>query len=625
MNRAEEIVAKLQEYSDAYYQGHELISDADFDALEDELRSIDPENSWFKKNRESVYGAKYPHPYEFVGSIDKIHSLAESKIHDFVLEVSAKLDGTSMVAYFEEGKLVRALTRGDGYYGMDVTPHYLAITKKYPVRIPAWFTGAIRGEVVFANSNWERFKKKYPDAKAPRNSGTGLVNAKEVNEEDEALLDYVIYDVLAVNRDTLTRRELLGSFGIPTAPSWLVGSADLTEDYLVTVYQQWSEYFPIDGLVLRGICQIYEKDGMYHYTKHQEAFKFQAEIKATTVKDIEWQVGRTGKLTPVLKVEPVFLSGAEVTSITAHNAALVLEKQLGRGAHITAYRSGEVIPRLHEVLVSSDDVHLPTHCPYCGQPLEWSETHKDLYCRNDNCEGLLKFRCFNFLEIMCSDVKGIGEAFEEQLWEAVTDFARVESIANFWGALMELRPEQYSSFTPSAKKLVEEIQSVLCSTEIDVTKLFLSLGIKLLGTEAAKQLGSNPVAITLFTDADSPDFLQTAISTLLPTQVALGKNIMANRELLSDIDFILVQYDKVLHFATKQEVRLYAVTGSLSVPRKQFQQQLAAKGWQMTETMSKAEVLITDDPSSSSSKNKQADKLGVKKMTEADFRSTYKI
>lgn len=355
MNRAEEIVAKLQEYSDAYYQGHELISDADFDALEDELRSIDTENSWFKKNRESVYGAKYPHPYEFVGSIDKIHSLAESKLHDFAIEVSAKLDGTSMVAYFENGKLVRALTRGDGYYGMDVTPHYLAITKKYPVHVPAWFTGAIRGEVVFTNANWERFKKKYPDAKAPRNSGTGLVNAKEVNEEDEALLDYVIYDVLAVNRDTLTRRELLGSFGIPTAPSWMAAFDTLTEDNLVTLYNDYSQYFPIDGLVLRGICQIYEKDGMYHYTKHQEAFKFQAEIKTCTPKGITWQMGRTGKLTPVLNIEPLVLSGAVISNVTLYNIDFV-ERYILPAEEIAVTRSNEVIPKVAFVIINGEKV-----------------------------------------------------------------------------------------------------------------------------------------------------------------------------------------------------------------------------------------------------------------------------
>ena len=149
-----EIVAKLTKYSEAYYRGEEIVDDATFDALEDELRKLDPENEYFNHLREkSGYGTKIKHRYEFIGSLDKIHSVEESELLHSPVILSAKLDGASLVTYFTDGKLDYSVTRGDGEFGMDVTQHYLAITKKYQLSIPEHSTGAVRGEVGFTNNN----------------------------------------------------------------------------------------------------------------------------------------------------------------------------------------------------------------------------------------------------------------------------------------------------------------------------------------------------------------------------------------------------------------------------------------------------------------------------------------
>ena len=333
MDTIAELVARLEQLSYSYYTGNEEVDDATFDELEDMLRKLDPNNPYFKKNRETVpaYGTKANHIYAFIGSLDKIHSMSESKISGDVW-LSAKLDGTSLVTYFIDGKLDKAVTRGNGKEGMDVTQHYLAVTKKYSVTVPEGFTGAIRGEVVFTFDNWNKFKNIHPEAKAPRNSGTGLINQKEVQPE-EKLLDYVIYDIVATNQPTYTYWDFLEKFNIPLAPHMLIFGA--TDDVLAHYYLEWKLTYPIDGLVLRKATTTFEKlagSECYIYNKQQQAYKFQAEVKEVEVKGITWQLGRTGKLTPVLNIEPTEMTGAIVSNITAHNAAmvaLVFERAVG--------------------------------------------------------------------------------------------------------------------------------------------------------------------------------------------------------------------------------------------------------------------------------------------------------
>ncbi|MCM1322931.1 MAG: hypothetical protein NC218_01960 [Acetobacter sp.] len=632
----EQIVEQLTEWSNAYYEGNQRVTDVEYDYLEDALRQRDPLNSWFTHNREQVnHGTKVRHKYEFIGSIEKIHELGESRVlgnqrnsntSSQVLNITGKLDGTSMVTYFVDGKLDYSATRGDGVWGIDVTKHFLAIARKYQLHIPKNFTGGIRGEVIFKNKSWEVFKAKHPEAKSPRNSATGLVNQKDV-QVDEDLLDWVVYDFVGSSVGEADYWSYLESFGFPMAPSIFCSASAVSEGYLQSLFDTWKQEFPLDGLVLREpLPPRATTDGIYLYSKHQEAFKFQAEIKECKVTDIVWQMGRTGKLTPVLKIEPVEMSGAVVTSITAHNMQNVKEKRLGKGATIRAYRSGEVIPTLLDVLSYASNTVIPTTCPYCGQELEVTPTGKDIVCNNDDCKGKNKFRIYNFLEVICSDIKGLGEVFLENFVnETSEDFGFDPddvSLNEFLVAAVNHWGQPYKTLGNADNKVAVAILDQLVNKIIPADKFLLSLGIKLLGTEAAKRLASTPAKTEAMLEALlSNDIMQIGHSIREAVQTnALTQNIMSSRDYIAQIYSF---FKGKIVFPKQVALRYYAITGSLSKGRKEIQDEFKAKGWEMTDNLNKAECLITNDPNSGSSKNVKAKSLNKDVLTEADFRQKY--
>ena len=615
-----EIVAKLTKYSEAYYKGEEIVDDATFDALEDELRKLDPKNEYFNHLREkSGYGTKIKHRYEFIGSLDKIHSVEESELLHSPVILSAKLDGASLVTYFTDGKLDYSVTRGDGEFGMDVTQHYLAITKKYELSIPEHFTGAVRGEVVFTNSNWQKFKALHPEAKAPRNSGTGLINQKTVCAEEE-LSDFVVYDIVATNIPVPNDLSLLEQFGYPIAPHTTVTSP--INETMLELFTNWKQTYPIDGIVIRQVSnQLTSNSSIYHYTKNQEAFKFQAELKLCKVRKIEWQLGRTGKLTPVLRIEPVEMSGAIVSRITAHNAANVQALHLGKGAEILAYRSGEVIPTIKDIVTPADEVIIPTHCPYCGSKLEYSPTAKDIYCTYDECEGKDKFKVFNFIEVICSDVKGIGDSFLEAFLAElqIDQYPRSSAIARFICAIKTKRNSQFSTLGTADNKIANQVIETILSPVLPAEKFWLSLGIRLLGNESAKRLAANNSEILAIISYQDREYLREALALTLP-----GQNVLALNVLTAMNDIREINAELSCSFSTPTTTnRYYAITGSLSKSRKAIQEEFLAHSWEMTENLAKAELLITNTPESNSSKNQKARQLGKQVLSEEEFRIKY--
>lgn len=619
MDTIAELVARLEQLSYSYYTGNEEVDDATFDELEDKLRKLDPNNPYFKKNRETVpvYGVKANHIYEFIGSLEKIHHMSESKLKAN-LWASAKLDGTSLVTYFTNGKLDKAVTRGNGKEGMDVTQHYLAVTKKYSVTVPEGYTGAIRGEIVFKKTNWLKFKEIHPEAKAARNSGTGLINQKEVQPEEE-LLDYVIYDIVATNQPTTNFWGFLEKFGIPVAPHRLF--AGITDNQLLELYESWGLMYPIDGIVLRQADTTFEKlaaSECFIYNKKQEAYKFQAEIKEVEVKDITWQLGRTGKLTPVLNIEPTEMTGAIVSNITAHNAAMVAKMKLGKGAKVFACRSGDVIPFLKDVIEPAEKVEIPTTCPYCGEPLSYTNTKVDICCMNPDCPGKAKEKIYNFLENVCSDIKGLGDVFLETLVEEVCkgDYSIAKFIDN-----CDYVNFPIEAFGNADNMVASRVITRILSTTWSAEAFWLGLGIKLLGQSAASTLSkhkelSDQVIDSLLNMNIEP--AREALDKLFPGQRVLKENILSSAEEISKV----VKASLPLHLAYSEitEVRYYAITGSLSKPRKEIQEEFATYGWEMTDNLNKAKVLITN-ADSNSSKAVKAKQLGKLVMTEEQFRN----
>lgn len=645
-NSSNTIVSQLKVASDAYYKGSPIMSDSEFDALEDSLRKQDPNNSWFSNiTRESAeYGKKVQHKYCQIGSVDKIRSLTESRLRKSTdaCSISLKLDGSSMVVYYTNGQVDYAATRGDGTYGMDVTSKYNKIVEKYNITIPKDFCGSIRGEVVMSQKNWLSYKSIYGDAKMARNVGTGLLNRKEVSDELQ-YVDYVVYDVIASNSDeTLKTSNLqdsnwntLDMFGYPVCPHISnVMLSSLTEDNLKTLYEQWCELFPADGMVFEyrtGITEQFDSFGSHYITRINEAYKFPAEEKETTVTSIEWNLTRTGKLVPTVCVEPVFLSGATVSRASGYNVKFIESMNIVPGCRVSIRRSNEVIPEIRSVVEPScNKMEIPVVCPKCGAQLSRTATGVDLICTNASCEGGAYNKLSYFIKCVCEDVKGVGDVYVEHFIECMPEKTILGVLHT---AKKMCKDDSYSHYlieslgTAEKCLTLEHVRNKLNVQNLDAYNFFVALGIPMFGQVMSRDLCSDSDTlrdiIVSLREKDSHK-VQNTLLRKFP-----GKVEMTNK-FLSYLDFLstLIQDDlfndiEQVWCKSKTQYRLYAVTGSVSLPRKQFEQKMQTLGWAMTDNVTKAEVLINNDNTSNSSKNVKAKNAGIPIVTEQQFEQIY--
>ncbi len=624
----------IAEVSQAYYStGTSPLSDAEFDALLEEERRENPNSPvlgvghGYDINKDWRKDKKIPHKYGIVGSLDKCHNWDELPKAFQITEdriAALKLDGSSCVMYYKNGEMYLALTRGqvvnDISVGIDITDKVKAIAPAYVSIADKTFTGAVRGETLMSHSNFEKYKEIHPEASNARNSTAGLMGQKEV-VDDLKFLNIIVYTVIG--------SEGLGSYiNYDTILAWLTAQygKDNVVPYEKFSYTEYSfplkmEYFksawynkyPADGIVITDYkVQAIGNSRIYNSI----AYKFKAETKETTVTGIEWNLSRTKYLVPTVLVEPVELSGATVSRTAGYNANYILDSGIGVGAKVRMYRSGEVIPTIDEI-IEKVPVELPTKCPCCNSTLVWKGVH--LVCDNPDCSDMdikdLLIWCENI-----APIDGLGDTlklkfFEEFLKDEISiesvyyptndhllDFARFSSGDPTLGA-------QYKLFAAMLKGLY--------NNRIPMHKALLALNIPRLGDITAKKLAQHPDIIEALIDGVYPP----------PTIVnivgdATTSSILTHWAKFQRLSLIWDNIDKAVVISNKEVIKV-AITGSLSIPRKDFEKLLEANGFKLGDITKDTKYLITNDPNSSSGKNAKADKLGIEKITEEDFRSKY--
>ena len=603
------IEAQIKEASSAYYRGEPIMSDAQFDALEDQFREQDPNNAWFKQvTRETAeYGKKIAHKYILIGSVDKVHSIQESKLVRSCpsVSISLKLDGSSMVVYYVDGKVQCALTRGDGQYGIDVTSKYNKIVEKYNVTIPEHYTGAIRGEVIISQENWRKYKELNPDAKMARNVGTGLLNRKEISD-DLSFVDWVVYDVIACDDTTELCSSLdaenwntLARFGYPLCPHVEdICLSEFSEQALKTLYEKWCLQYPADGLVFEHrLDYSKQQDGSYVIGRENEAYKFPAEEKETTVTNIEWNLTRTGKIVPTVVFEPIPLSGALVSRAT------------------------------------KSIIETPSVCPVCGAQLSVTPTGVDLICTNPECQGGAYNRLSHYIKSMCKGIKGVGDVYIEHFVECMTRKHTIPELLTFVHGVLE-----YPSYgdivlgrlgNAETKLTYDSVLPALDITNINACNFLVGLGIPMFGETYAKELAQDVDVLYNIIEAIKQNDVETVRHLFLgkfPGKIEVCNRFINSMPFVQDIlnSDVFKKYGKI---STNMGVdyRMYAVTGSVSKPRKEFEQELQSRGWVLTDNINKAQLLINNDKTSKSSKNIKAQKAGIPIISEEEFRQSYLI
>lgn len=632
-----ELELKIKEAAQKYYtDGSSELADAEFDALVDQLRLENPNSELLKTigwgysvTKDNTPGKKYLHRYGEAGSLDKCRTWDEiwPEYKSNSIDISAKLDGLSVVLYYKDGMLDQALTRGDGRVGIDITDKIKVILGD---SIPDnAFTGGVRGEILITNDNFKQFQKLHTEAKNPRNSAAGLINGKEITD-DFKYLNVVVYSVVGVDNwypeggviSISTIREWLSSNFELTAPNvnTHINSITFLENF-DRLRAMWSETYPIDGLVLTLNHVRYEPGNCV--IQKSQAFKFKSETAFTEVLEVEWNMSKTGYAIPRVRVEPVQLAGTTVQYCTGYNAKFISDNNLGVGAIVEIEKRGEIIPNINNVIAVAHDAYLPKFCPCCSCELQWEGVH--LACKNPCCGNSVSKDTMIWTNIL-APVDNLGEALKEKFFtEIYSDVPTIED-------LMSNKPIAYQTapYSSQAYRMKLMFDKLFGDEAIKLTDAIKALNIPRFGDVNADNLSQYPEQvkslIELACDGSCADGLKLAsLFEELKSNIGVAntESLEKNMDKVARLRFIQKRIDWSLPTVSTECKGKVAITGKLSVKRSEFEKELKEFGYVPTEISKDTKFLITDNPNGSSSKNKKADAWGIVKISEQQFRKEY--
>ena len=631
-----ELELKIKDAAQKYYtDGSSLLTDAEFDALVDELKATNPDSELLKTGWgydvkvDSTPGQKVKHKYGRAGSLEKCHNWDELK-KDFKytdIDISLKLDGISCVLYFDHSKLKQALTRGDGDVGIDITDK---VSKIFPTVITSElnFTGAVRGELLMTFQNFEKFSAIHPEAKNPRNSTAGIINAKEW-KDDIQYISLVVYTIVGEESEPIylktadMRVRLCEMFGIDRVVPCLTTEVALSENNFMKIMNDcrdnwYGRMYPADGLVITQPTYTYHSNGEITYNAC--AFKFPAESKDCKVIGVEWNMTKTRYAVPIIRIETTQLSGTSVSFCTGFNAQWIKDNNIGPGAIVTVCKQGEIIPGVTKVVKPTEPDLIDT-CPVCGSKLEWNGVH--LQCNNPNCaNGILQDTLVWLQNIAPTD--GLGDTLKEKMLNELVDLKVISDISI--ESIMECKEVLREDTDSAQRNLFAKMWNILHTGQVDLVNAVVALNIPRLSfITASKFVDYTPLIKTIMEKADKEETLPSeevlqlqAIGNANATSVIENMWKMRRLKYVWDRVYNTLAYDSKV--AQKGKV---AITGKLSVKRADFEKELRAAGFTPAEISRETCYLITDSPNSSSSKNAKADAWGIKKITEQEFRALY--
>lgn len=631
----------IKENAQKYYTtGTQELSDDVFDVLVDEVRKYNPESevltTGWGYELDSAKN-KCNHKYGHVGSLTKVRTFKEItdklKITDNI-DVSAKLDGMSVVLYYSFGKLNKAVTRGDGTVGIDITDkvkYLIGDTIKDET-----FTGAVRGEILICPKEFEEFKTKYPEAKNHRNSAIGIINGDEITE-DFKYLKLGVYSMIAIELDSNFTNN---SVTIESTNSWLESNFKCTAPRVTIDFSElnyagvlehfkkkWEKDFNIDGLVLSTPYLTYNPSN-HEIIQKAVAYKFPEEIKLSKVTGIEWNMSKNGEYIPVVQIEPVVLAGTTVKRATGFNARFIKENKIGIGATIAICKRGEIIPNVKEVVEPAKTVELPEFCNHCGQKLVWDTNKVNLICVNENCcqknKEDLKAWCMNL-----APVEGLGwKTIEKVLKFPVSAMNNLVDDVTI-DDLFNINPIPGVTYGHGEQGSFNQMIDILQNGKFTVSQFLLALNIPGLGKISAKRWEESKNAIKYldYVANTSMDYDQNFVAL---TEIVQDKNVVFSlRTTYHDkfSKYYNMLKDRIINSTvttTNSMKGSVVITGALSIKRADFEKLLENNGWKLSSSLNKdTKFLITNTPESGTSKNVKANELGVTKITEDDFVKNY--
>ncbi len=439
--RIEDLAARIVALREAYYQGDPLVADADYDALEDELRALIAAHPAL---------APDPNPLETVGAPAVLHSPVRHSRPMLSLEkasrpeqvaaffdrfpgqpvvVMPKLDGLSLALVYEGGRLSRAVTRGDGTTGDDVTMLVRALADGVPDTVEATGRVEVRGELVMLRSTFAAYNAAHPDKPLinPRGAAAGTIRAKDPAVVAERRLRFFAFDLDTADGVQADVEAALRTLGFEAADMRHCDDAAAAQEVIGAIEAERAELdYDLDGAVLRlADRNAYAAAGTRSNSPRGAlAFKYAAEEKTTVLADVVWDVGKIGKVAPVAVLEPVFVGGTTVTRATLANQEVIRARDVRIGDTVLVRRAGDVIPFVAGVLDAAGrtgaerEIVAPEACPSCGQPLTEQGNSRELYCTNVACPAQTVRRLIHWASRSAADIEAVGPVWIERLCEA---------------------------------------------------------------------------------------------------------------------------------------------------------------------------------------------------------------
>ena len=643
-----------------YEQAKPEISDREYDALYRELVDLErahPELLTPDSPSQKVGGrpqgafAQVRHLVP-MQSLDNTYSAGE--IGDFVerlqrllpgegipFTIEPKVDGVAICLLYEKGRLVRAATRGDGTTGDEVTRNIRTIGC-----IPSTLHGEnvpdvleVRGEIylpkeTFARINAERDEQGLPTFANPRNAAAGTLKQLDPNIVAERKLSAVFYGYGAVEPAAALPERMeeffsqLKAWGFPVNPRhWLASDAAgvmaaITE--LGSIRRDFS--FETDGAVIKAdrIEQHARLGSTSKAPRWAIAYKYEPEQARTRLLDITVQVGRSGVLTPVAELEPVFVAGSTVSRATLHNEEEIARKDLRIGDRVLVEKAGDVIPAVVKVLTEERDgsekvFRMPTHCPVCGSAVSRAEGEVAVRCANPGCAAQARRRIEYFASRTAMDIEGLGEAMVTQLCDA--------GLVNDVADLYALTSEQLLPLERMGEKSVANLlEAIAASREQPLWRLLAALGIPHVGVTVARTLAASFGTIDRLAAASEEDLVAVEeIGPIMATAIHgwfRDPSVITLLEKLRATGLNFGERDpKGVAPAADGPLRgtIWVLTGTLSLPREEAAEMIRAKGGKVSGSVSaKTTYLLAGDEAGS--KLEKAQKLGVKVLNEEEFR-----
>ncbi len=642
LERIKELVELLNKAGKSYYsEGQEIMSNYEYDALYDELKKLEEETGCVLSNSPTVNVG-----YEVLSELPKerhdspMLSLDKTKdreaLRDWLGEqkgvLSWKLDGLTIVLTYEDGKLSKAVTRGNGEIGEIITNN-ARVFKNVPVTIPYKGKLVLRGEAIITYSDFNRINEEIPEMDAkyknPRNLCSGSVrqlNNKITKERNVNFFAFAL--VSADNVDFKNSRayqfEWLKKQGFEVVEYKMVDRDNIIDTIAWFEKTIVNNDFPSDGLVIiyDDIAYGESLGRTAKFPRNAMAFKWTDETADTVLRQIEWSASRTGLINPVAIFDPVELEGTKVSRASVHNISIMEGLKLGIGDNIRVFKANMIIPQIAANLTESGNISVPEVCPVCGQPTRISEVNdvKTLYCDNPECQAK---HVKSFALLVSRDalnIDGLSEATLEKFIQKgfIKDKTDIFHLDKFKDEIVAMEGFGEKSYA----NLIEAVEK---AKDTDLVRVLYGLGIDNIGLSTAKlivkKLKGDQQAVLSVTAQELTDIdgIGEVIAEAFVRYFADEKKKEEYIRLLGEI-----RLKEIEESQETEELagKTFVITGNVThfANRKELKELIERMGGKVTGSVTgNTSYLINNDSMSQSTKNKTAAKLGVPVITEEEF------